>query len=161
MIGADPEKNDLSTITKAELTEDFDILVYGLNGKQIDPDQALNGASRRAITLAFILALTKVSEVKAPNIIDTPLGMMSGYVKQSVLNQTLKEGTQVILFLTHDEIQGVEHILDTKAGMVYTLTNPAHYPRMLVNQPTVNDAKIIRCACNHRQSCEICARKSI
>lgn len=161
MIGADPEKNDLSTITKAELTEDFDILVYGLNGKQIDPDQALNGASRRAITLAFILALTKVSEVKAPNIIDTPLGMMSGYVKQSVLNQTLKEGSQVILFLTHDEIQGVEHILDAKAGLVYTLTNPAHYPRMLVNQPTVDDAKIIRCACNHRQTCEICARKSI
>ncbi len=161
MIGSDPDNNELSTITKAELTENFDILVYGLNGKQIDPDQALNGASRRAITLAFILALTKVSEVKAPNIIDTPLGMMSGYVKQSVLNKTLEEGSQVILFLTHDEIQGVEKILDAKAGMVYTLTNPAHYPRMLMNQTTVNDARIIRCACNHRQSCDICARRSI
>jgi len=161
MIGSDPEANNLTMITKAELTEDFDILVYGPHGHKLNPDQDLNGASRRAITLAFILALTKVSEVKAPNVIDTPLGMMSGYVKQSVLNKTLEEGSQIILFLTHDEIQGVENILDNKAGAIYTLTNPAHYPRMLINKPTIDDAKIIRCECNHRQSCEICARKTV
>ncbi len=161
MIGSDPEANNLTMITKAELTEDFDILVYGPHGHKLNPDQDLNGASRRAITLAFILALTKVSEVKAPNVIDTPLGMMSGYVKQSVLNKTLEEGSQIILFLTHDEIQGVENILDAKAGAIYTLTNPAHYPRMLINKPSIDDAKIIRCECNHRQSCEICARKTV
>ncbi|MDP1773618.1 MAG: hypothetical protein Q8L15_15205 [Methylobacter sp.] len=161
MIGSDPDANNLTMITKAELTEDFDILVYGPHGHKLNPDQDLNGASRRAITLAFILALTKVSEVKAPNVIDTPLGMMSGYVKQSVLKKTLEEGTQVILFLTHDEIQGVESILDVKAGMVYTLSNPAHYPRMLINKPTIDDARIIRCSCNHRQSCVICERKNI
>lgn len=160
MIGSDPEANHLTMITKAELTENFDILVYGPNGHKLNPDQDLNGASRRAITLAFILALTKVSEVKAPNVIDTPLGMMSGYVKQSVLNKTLEEGSQIILFLTHDEIQGVESILDDKAGEIYTLTNPAHYPKMLVNKPTIDEAKIIRCSCNHRQACEICARKT-
>jgi len=161
MIGSDPEANNLTWISKAELTENFDILVYGPHGFKLNPDQDLNGASRRAITLAFILALTKVSEVKAPNVIDTPLGMMSGYVKQSVLNKTLDEGSQIILFLTHDEIQGVENILDAKAGRVYTLTNPAHYPRMLINKPTIDDARIIRCPCNHRQSCEICARKNV
>jgi len=160
MIGADPDANNLATITKAELTEDFDILVFGSNGHKLNPDQDLNGASRRAITLAFILALTKVSEVKAPNVIDTPLGMMSGYVKQSVLNKTLEEGSQIILFLTHDEIQGVENILDKKAGKVYTLTNPAH-AKMLVNTPTATNIGVIRCECNHRQSCEVCARKNI
>ena len=160
MIGADPEANNLATITKAELTEDFDILVFGSNGHKLNPDQDLNGASRRAITLAFILALTKVSEVKAPNVIDTPLGMMSGYVKQSVLNKTLEEGSQIILFLTHDEIQGVENILDKKAGKVYTLTNPAH-ARMLVNTPKATNIGVIRCECNHRQSCEVCARTNI
>jgi DNA sulfur modification protein DndD len=159
MIGSDPDANNLAMITKAELTKDFDILVYGPSGHKLNPDQDLNGASRRAITLAFILALTKVSEVKAPNVIDTPLGMMSGYVKQSVLSKTLEEGSQVILFLTHDEIQGVENILDEKAGVVYTLTNPAHFPRMLINKPSTDDARIIRCPCNHRQTCEICARK--
>ncbi|MEP6389021.1 MAG: AAA family ATPase, partial [Halioglobus sp.] len=116
MIGADPEANDLTLITKAELTEDYDILVYGPNGHQLNPDQDLNGASRRAITLAFILALTKVSQVEAPNVIDTPLGMMAGYVKRSVLRRTVSEGSQVILFLTHDEISGVETIIDETAG---------------------------------------------
>lgn len=160
MIGADPDNNHLATITKAELTEEFDILVYGSNGHKLNPDQDLNGASRRAITLAFILALTKVSEVKAPNVIDTPLGMMSGYVKQSVLNKTLEEGSQIILFLTHDEIQGVESILDNKAGIIYTLTNPAH-SKMLDHPSAATDIGVIRCACNHRESCVICERKNI
>jgi DNA sulfur modification protein DndD len=161
MIGSDPNANDLTLITKAELTSEFDIVVYGSHGHMLNPDQDLNGASRRAITLAFILALTKVSKVVAPNIIDTPLGMMSGYVKQAVLRKMLEEGSQIILFLTHDEIQGVENILDKKAGLVYTLTNPAHYPKMLANKPNVNDARVIRCECNHRQTCFICERKNI
>ena len=62
------------------------------------PDRDLNGASRRALTLAFILALTKVSEVEAPNIIDTPLGMMSGYVKRSVLMTAIRESSQLELY---------------------------------------------------------------
>lgn len=160
MIGASPEENDLTVITKAELTEDYDIVVYGPNGNKLDPDQDLNGASRRAITLAFILALTKVSEVEAPNVIDTPLGMMSGFVKQSVLENTIREGSQTILFLTHDEINGVESIIDKYAGKVFTLTNPAHHPQMLVNKPTVTDSRIIRCDCDHRHTCEICERKT-
>lgn len=161
MIGASPERNDLSLITKAELTEEYDIVVYGHSGVRLNPDQDLNGASRRAITLAFILAITKVSQVEAPNVIDTPLGMMSGFVKQSVLLQTIKEGSQVILFLTHDEIKGVENIIDEYAGAVYTLTNPAHYPKMLKNKPPVEDARILRCECDHRQVCSVCERKDV
>jgi len=159
MIGADSANSDLSLIRKAELTDEFDIVVYGPNGHQLNPDQDLNGASRRAITLAFILALTKVSEVEAPNIIDTPLGMMAGYVKQSVLLRTIEEGTQVILFLTHDEIRGVEEILDKYAGTVFTLTNPGHYPKMLANKPSVNESGVVRCDCNHHEICVICERK--
>jgi len=158
MIGSDPEKNDLTNVVKAELTDDYDILVYGPNGSKLDPDQGLNGASRRAITLAFILSLTKVSQVEAPNVIDTPLGMTSGFVKRSVLTRTVEEGSQVILFLTHDEISGVEDIIDDFAGKVFTLTNPGHYPKMLVNRPSVEDSRILRCECNHRSNCKVCER---
>lgn len=160
MIGSAPDANDFSSITKAELSPEYEILVYGNKNQQINPDQDLNGASRRAITLAFILALTKVSEVEAPNVIDTPLGMMSGYVKQSVLNQMIKEGNQIVLFLTHDEINGVESIIDQYAGNIYTLTNPSHYPKMLKNKPNVPDARIIRCECTHRESCNVCERNN-
>ena len=158
MIGADPTRNELTLIKRAELTEDFDILVYGPLDNSLNPDLDLNGASRRAIALAFILALTKVSEVEAPNVIDTPLGMMSGYVKQSVLENTIKEGSQLILFLTHDEIKGVETTLDRYAGNVYTLTNPAHFPKMLKNRTPVTDSRIVRCECDHKSSCVICER---
>ena len=82
MIGSDPEQGTI--IRRAEISPEFDILVYGPKDRTLNPDRDLNGASRRALTLAFILALTKVSGVEAPNVIDTPLGMMSGYVKRAV-----------------------------------------------------------------------------
>lgn len=157
MIGADPEQG--SIIRKAEISEEFDIVVYGPGGKTLNTGTDLNGASRRALTIAFILALTKVSEVEAPNVIDTPLGMMSGLVKRSVLRQAIKESSQLVLFLTRSEISGCEDILSEKAGRVITLTNPAHYPKILLNDPRVNERKILRCECSHDESCSLCERR--
>jgi DNA sulfur modification protein DndD len=156
MIGADPEQGAI--IQKAEINQNFDIVVYGPNDRTLNPDRDLNGASRRALTLSFILALTKVSEVEAPNVIDTPLGMMSGFVKTSVLKTAIRESSQLILFLTRSEITDCEEILDVEAGRVITLTNPAHYPQMLANDPGVGLRTVIRCECNHRQECRSCQR---
>jgi len=156
MIGADPEQGAI--IRRAEISREFDIIVYGPRNRTLNPDRDLNGASRRALTLAFILALTKVSEVEAPNVIDTPLGMTSGFVKRSILRTAVRESAQLILFLTHDEIAGCEEIIDEAAGMVYTLTNPAHYPKMLVNDPHVAERKVLYCACDHRSECPRCLR---
>ena len=158
MIGADPHQGAI--IRKAEISKEFDILVHGPSDRPLNPDRDLNGASRRALTLAFILALTKVSEFEAPNVIDTPLGMMSGFVKRSVLKTTIRESSQLILFLTRSEIAGCEEILDAEAGQVVTLTNPAHYPRMLMNAPPVKELKVLRCECaDHRGECEVCTRR--
>jgi len=157
MIGADPEQGAI--IRKAEINREFDIVVYGPNDRTLNPDRDLNGASRRALTLAFILALTKVSEVEAPNVIDTPLGMMSGYVKRSVLKTAIRESSQLVLFLTRSEVADCEEILDAEAGRVITLTNPVHYPRMLVNDPGSSKREILRCECDHRSECSLCQRK--
>ena len=157
MIGADPEQNAI--IRRAEISQDFDIVVYGPNERMLNPDRDLNGASRRALTLAFILSLTKVSEVEAPNVIDTPLGMMSGYVKRSVLQTAIRESSQLVLFLTRAEIRDCEDILDREAGRIITLSNPAHYPRMLVNNPQVAERTVLRCECNHRRECTLCQRE--
>jgi DNA sulfur modification protein DndD len=156
MIGADPEQGAI--IRRAVITKEFDILVYGPNDRTLNPDRDLNGASRRALTFAFILALTKVSEVEAPNVIDTPLGMMSGFVKRSVLRNAIQESSQLILFLTRSEIAQCEEILDQEAGRVITLTNPTHYPGRLLNDPGVNQLTILRCECNHRRDCKLCQR---
>ena len=103
MIEADPEN---AIIRKADVTPAYDIAVYGPQDRLLDTDLDLNGAARRALTLAFLLALAEVSDVRAPNVIDTPLGMMSGMVKQSVLRTTVTHTAQLILFLTRSEIAG-------------------------------------------------------
>ena len=159
MIGADPSQRAI--ITRAAITREFRIVVFGRYDHPLHPSQDLNGASRRALTIAFILALTRVSEVEAPNVIDTPLGMMSGYVKQAVLQLAAQQSSQLILFLTHSEIAGCEDILDQRAGRIYTLTNPAHYPKILINDPGVHDNRVLLCACNHRQHCQVCARREV
>ena len=157
MIVADREQRAL--VRRAEITKRFEIMVYGTENRPLNPDIDLNGASRRALTLAFILALTRVSEVEAPNVIDTPLGMMSGLVKESVLLKAIEESSQLILFLTKSEIEGCQRILDASAARVMTLTNPTHYPTMLVNPPDDDLAGILRCDCDHNQACRICQRK--
>ncbi|MFK4259204.1 AAA family ATPase [Agrobacterium tumefaciens] len=156
MIGADPAQGAI--IKRASVSREFDIIVWGPDQRLLNPDRDLNGASRRALTIAFILALTQVSEVEAPNIIDTPLGMMSGYVKSSVLRSTIAHSSQLILFLTRSEIAGTEDILKDFAGKVTTLTNPAHYPRMLKHKPPTTEMRVIGCDCSYDESCDTCAR---
>ena len=156
MIVADPEQGD---IRRTKISEAFDIVAYGPNDRELNPDRDLNGAARRALTLAFILALTRVSKVEAPNVIDTPLGMMSGHVKQSVLTTAVRESSQLVLFLTRAEIRDCEKIIDREAGQIVTLTNPAHYPRMLVNDPNVKEHTVLRCECSHDRDCPVCKRK--
>ena len=155
MIGADPES---SLITGAKITPEFKIEVFGRNGLELDPSIDLNGASRRALTISFVLALAEVSGVEGPNVVDTPLGMMAGFVKNEVVRIACKNSSQLILFLTHDEIKGCEAILDDRAVVAATLTNPAHYPRILKNDPGTREAIILQCSCDHRSSCKVCDR---
>ena len=158
MIGADAEQGAI--IQKAEITDKFDILVYGPNERTLNPDRDLNGASRRALTIAFILALTKVSQVPAPNVIDTPLGMMDGFVKRSVLKTAIQESSQLILFLTRSEIKDCEDIISDKAGRIITITNSAHYPNILVNDPHINEPQALRCSCKDLGECDMCKRRT-
>lgn len=157
MIVADKEAG--SIVKQVSLTRSHDIVVEGPGGRTIDPDNDLNGASRRALTLAFILALVKVSGVKAPNIIDTPLGMMGIEVRQAVLKYAALHSSQLVLFLTGSEILGVEDLIDEFAGVVITLSNAAHYPNKLLNDPGTHRTESLVCTCNHRQSCQRCARR--
>jgi DNA sulfur modification protein DndD len=155
MIGQD---FDEALITKTEITPDFDVAVYSRSGAKLDPDVQLNGASRRAITLAFILALAKVSRVQSPNVIDTPLGMMGIQVKQAALRTLVAESAQPILFLTFAEIRDIEGALDRYAGEEVTLTLTSHYPTYLANKPPIDEPEILVCACGHAATCQLCER---
>lgn len=156
MIQSDQEVNKI--IHHAEVTNDYEIRVMNSMNRVLDTDNDLNGASRRALTLSFILALTKVSGVVAPNVIDTPFGMMDPIVKASTLKVLTEEASQVILLLTRSEINDIEDQLSDKTGAVTTLTNLTHYPLKIVNEPVIMESRTVKCDCNHIQYCEVCER---
>ncbi len=156
MIKADPET---ALIRGCTVTREFDIKVFGPHGRSLDPDRDLNGASRRALTLAFVMALTRVSGVEAPLVIDTPLGMMGPEIKREVLRVAIENAGQVVLFLTRSEIRDIEPQLDAYAGASCTMTNSSHYPAMLKYKPPVDDLRTIVCRCSHAETCEVCERR--
>lgn len=166
MVGVDPEATR-EIFSRAEI-DDYQIRVFTRGGIPVEYPQ-LNGAAKRALTFAFIWALTEVSAVSAPRIVDTPLGMMSGRMKERAVEEMCKaaqptdDGTvvdkQVVLLLTRAEIAGVESILDAYAGSEsVTYTNSEHYPTDVTNDPKTEEPTILVCACGHRQYCDICSR---
>ena len=98
--------------------------------------------------------------MQAPNIIDTPLGMMGVEVRQAVLKYAAVHSTQLVMFLTGSEVLGVEDLLDQFAGRVYTFSNAAHYPTKLLNDPGTGRTETLVCDCNHRQACDLCRRRT-
>ena len=162
-----PEREEFgsSLFAGVHIDGDFNIIIDTHDGKSLDPDFELNGASKRALTLSFIWALMEVSAVTAPRVIDTPLGMVSGGVKQRMVDVVTKPPTdghpdfQVILFLTRSELRDVEKLIDARAGTVVTLSCSHHYPADLVFRWDSEYPVSRLCQCDHRHSCRVCARR--
>ena len=160
MVGADPEQG---AIFQGAEIRDYSIIVNTTDGRTLNPDHEVNGASQRALTFAFIWALTEVSGVVAPRVIDTPLGMMSGNVKHRVLDIVSQPANgnvdrQVVLFLTQSEISHIEDILDERSGLTVTLIKTDDYPADLVNDPKASQSEVLLCRCTHREYCDQCQR---
>jgi DNA sulfur modification protein DndD len=155
MIGAGREED---IVQRAEIGPGYDIVVYGPHNKLLDPDRDLSGAQRRSLTLAFILAVTTVSGVTAPVVIDTPISELSGAVRTECLRIMSQMSQQLILFLTRADIEGVQDVIDQYAGKVLTITNSTHYPQYLVNDLHQDKARTVVCKCSHREYCQICER---
>jgi DNA sulfur modification protein DndD len=164
IVGADPDAR-LGVFRGVSITENFDIVVASQNGTNLDTDYELNGASQRALTLAFIWSLMEVAAITAPRLIDTPLGMVSGGVKQRMVNTITHPPTgdeppyQVILLLTRSEIMEVGDLLAQHAGAFVTISCSKDYPADLVYDWPGDEPIIRACPCTHEQSCRICARR--
>lgn len=169
IVGSNPE--DLGAVfRKVYLTDSFDIVVEAVvkdatQTRTLDTDYEVNGASQRALTLAFIWALMEVADTIAPRVIDTPLGMTAGGVKRRMVDAITRptEGQaldyQVVLLLTRSEIRDIEDILDERSGSHVTLTCSKDYPTDLVNSWDVTEPTIRYCACTHREFCDTCERQ--
>ena len=156
MIRLDPDPKHNHVINRAEITDTYEINVYSSTGSVLDTDEDLNGASRRALALAFIMAITITSGVKAPNIIDTPLGMMDPIIKNIVVKVLAENCNQVVLFLTRSEIEDIENILNQKAGVCYTLTCLSHTDRLKHKTESKNGHETVRCDCGIDEVCKVC-----
>lgn len=165
VVGSSPELAG-AVFQGTRLTDNFDIVVDAGNQKTLDTDFEVNGASQRALTLAFIWALMEVSATVAPRVIDTPLGMTAGGVKQRMVQAITQPvmadalDYQVILLLTRSEIRDIEMLLDERAGQHVTLSCSKDYPADLVHDWGVEEPTIRHCACSHRQFCDICERRN-
>jgi DNA sulfur modification protein DndD len=162
IAGSTPDLT-LTVFSEVHITSAYDIEVLsGGYGRTLDPDFEINGASKRALTLSFIWALMEVAEVSAPRIIDTPLGMTSGGVKQrlvDLITAPSDQDFQVVLLMTRSEINGVEQLLDERAGVVQTLSCSNQYPVDLVNDWGAEKPEVRVCSCGHRETCQLCARR--
>ncbi|MFI8965328.1 AAA family ATPase [Streptomyces sp. NPDC053493] len=164
IVGAD-NGDTTGVITSTSITSNFDIVVSSQHGNSLDPDFEVNGASQRALTLAFVWSLMEVAGTVAPRFIDTPLGMVSGTTKERMVEAITRPPApdetpyQVVLLLTRSEIAGVEDILDERAGAFGTLSCSQHYPLDLVNKWAEDEPYSRNCGCSHREQCSICARR--
>lgn len=169
IVGSDP-KTVGAVFDKVYLTDNFDIVVDAVvhdegETRTLHTDYEVNGASQRALTLAFIWALMEVADTIAPRVIDTPLGMTAGSVKRRMVEAITRPADekgldyQVVLLLTRSEIRDIEDILDQRSGSHITLSCSKDYPIDLVHPWGISEPTIRHCNCTHRQFCETCERQ--
>jgi DNA sulfur modification protein DndD len=141
------------------IIDNYEIQVIGPDDKYVNLDNALNGASLRSLTLSFVLSLTKVCEFEAPNIIDSPFGIMSPNEKLLVFETLQENSNQLVLFLTRSEINNIDNLLDKFVGSTTTMVNTSKSSE-LKNEPDADKNTILTCKCNYREECDQCAHIS-
>jgi DNA sulfur modification protein DndD len=145
--------------TKVEVSPSFRLQVVASQGHMAN--SVLSGAQRRALSLSFLLALIQVSERDFPVVVDTPLGMTSGPMREKITEVIIEQSKQIVLLLTRAEISGVETILRDHAAVQQTLTCSLDYPTEVVNPPLKEGSYTQVCNCTIDSHCSICERKEL
>ena len=154
-------KETIRTIAQVGVrpTADGAFEIFAINNHGWDkPHIEINGASRRVIALAFVLALCTESKTRAPLIADSLLKMMSGAVRRNTLSMTAERSGQPILLLTGADLEADSEVATVaeRAGATYTLTAQWHGE---VLHQTDSRAISLACPCAPRQFCDICERE--
>lgn len=140
---------------------------YGLYSKDAHGDPKdlgiANGASRRALGVAFVLALTDATQSAVPFVADSLLHALSGKVKENLVDALVNGSTidQPILFCTRDDVlaENVASVIKRQAGKSYTLTSQANVGSNAVRYAdaiTDNRRCSVLCECSISEFCQIC-----
>ena len=144
-------------------TDQFEIFAENSRGRSMPPIE-INGASRRVLALAFVLALCGESKTYAPLIADSLLNSMSGAVRRNTLRVTAENSSQPILLLTGSDLEATTEIdtIAQFAGATYTLTGQWAAIDAGGGGDVLNLTKpgqvCLLCQCGPRQYCDICER---
>ena len=143
--------------------DQFEIFALNGRGRSMPPIE-INGASRRVLALAFVLALCTESRTYAPLIADSLLNSMSGAVRRNTLRITAENSCQPILFLTGSDLEATREAetVTQYANATYTLTGQwaaidAGGGGDVVNWTEQRRVSLL-CQCDPRQFCDICER---
>lgn len=144
-------------IRRTARTDHFEL--YAETGKgNPKPISVLNGASRRALTVAFVVALLKHSGAPIPMVSDSLFNTVNGDVKRKLANHLLSPAVQKIVFFFHDDVANpkVRAALTSQAARTYTVSN-SRKPRELENAPTPKgNAVVMVCTCGPDAQCPTC-----
>ena len=142
-------------------TDKFEVFALNHRARSMPPTE-INGASRRTLALAFVLALCRVSNTRAPLVADSLLNFMSGVGRTNTLRVTATGSTQPILLLTGADLEAHAEleIIERFAGATYTLTGQWQHgtqPGDVANQSDLRRVALL-CECAPRQYCHVCKR---
>ncbi len=144
--------------------ESFEIYALNRHGRHMPPTE-INGASRRVIALAFVLALCKESRANAPLVADSLLNFMSGTVRTNTLQITSRYSSQPILLLTGSDLESPSEVetVSRHAGVTYTLTAQWHAREAgqggdIIRQTEPGLISLL-CECGPREYCDMCERQ--
>ena len=104
-------QNDIDMVSNIVINEDYEIQVYGWNGKLITSD--VSAGQRQIISLSFVTALAKVAsgstnKMNVPLFMDTPFGRISGTNRDNLINILPELTKQWILLMTDTEFTRAE-----------------------------------------------------
>lgn len=121
------------------------------------PLHILNGASRQALTVSFMVALLEHSDAPIPVVADSLFHPLSGSVKLRLAKHLLATKVQKIVTLTHDDVQRsqMQKLLMQHAARTYTVTNLAKR-QDLANSPDQRGSVAAICTCGPEQYCDVC-----
>ena len=140
--------------------------LYAESSEGVDkPIAMLNGASRRALAIAFSLSLAECSSSKNPLVADSLLNVLAGSVLYKMLNYLVSGEyvAQPIIFGTGQDFlqEDIRHLILSRAGKSYTLTSQAAAGGdVLIRTPNTEQLEVIQCECDLAHYCDACQRKN-
>lgn len=89
--------------TRLSLDADYKLEVYDRWGQPARAD--FSAGERQVLSLAFIMAMAKVSEREAPLVMDTPFGRLSSGHRENITATVPEMADQLVLFVTDEELR--------------------------------------------------------